>query len=135
MKRILSGLLLCLSPLLMFAEVPKISAADAAKRVAEGKAVLVDVREPTEWVETGVAAPAVLLPKSEFDNGLTGDWPGFLEKVGDREIIAYCRSGKRSGAVTAALEARGHKVANAGAFTDWQQAGLPTRKFGAGDRK
>ena len=39
----------------------KITPADAAKLVAAGKAVLVDVREPAEWAETGVATPAVLL--------------------------------------------------------------------------
>ena len=36
---------------------------EAAKRVADGKAVLIDVREPAEWAETGVAAPAALLPR------------------------------------------------------------------------
>ena len=121
-------LLISLFATLAAAEVAKISPADAAKLVAEGKAVLIDVREPAEWADTGVAAPAVLLPKSEFDEGLKGDWQDFLAKVGDREIIAYCRSGRRSGAVTEALAARGLKVANAGGFKDWQAAGLPTRK-------
>ena len=37
------------------ADVQQISPAEAAKRVATGKAVLVDVREPAEWAETGVA--------------------------------------------------------------------------------
>ena len=45
------------------AEVARIAPAEAAKLVAAGKAVLVDVREPNEWLDTGVAAPAVLLPK------------------------------------------------------------------------
>ncbi len=110
------------------AEVPAISPADAAKLVAEGKAVLIDVREPSEWADTGVAAPAMLLPKSEFDAGQIGDWKDFLAKVGDKQIITYCRSGKRSGAVAEALAAKGHKVANAGGFKGWQDASLPVRK-------
>jgi rhodanese-related sulfurtransferase len=110
------------------ADIPAVTPAEAAKRVAEGKAVLVDVREPSEWAESGVAAPAVLLPKSEFDDGLKGDWQDFLAKVGDKQIILYCRSGRRSGTVAAALAEKGHKVANAGGFQAWQQAGLPTRK-------
>lgn len=110
------------------AEVPTLTPAEAAKRVSEGQAVLIDVREPSEWAETGVAAPAVLLPKSEFDAGLAGDWKDFLAKVGDKQVIAYCRSGRRSGAVAAALAEKGIKVANAGAFQAWQEAGLPTRK-------
>jgi rhodanese-related sulfurtransferase len=89
---------------------------------------LVDVREPVEWAESGVAAPAVLLAKSDFDAGLTGDWQDFLATAGDKQIILYCRSGRRSGLVATALAAKGHKVANAGAFKEWEAAGLPVRK-------
>ena len=127
MKKFLLVLLLAL-PVFLQASVEKISPADAAKLVADGKAVLIDVREPAEWLESGVAAPAVLLPKSEFDAGRLGEWKDFLAKVGDKEIVIYCRSGKRSDVVAAALEKEGHKVANAGGFKDWQAAGLPTRK-------
>ena len=84
-------LLVSALPLIMSAEVAKISSAEAAKLVADGKAVLVDVREPSEWAESGVAAPAVLLPKSEFDAGLTGDWKDFLAKVSptDADLEKY----------------------------------------------
>ena len=108
------------------AEVAAVSPQAAARLVAAGQAVLVDVREPAEWVETGVATPAVLLPKSDFD----GDqklWKEFLGQVGAKQIILYCRSGKRAGAVGAALAAQGHDVANAGGFKDWESAGLPIR--------
>ncbi len=125
MKPLLLALAL-ISPLCA-AEVATLSPTEAAKLVADGKAVLVDVREPSEWAESGVAAPAALLPKSEFDAGLIGEWKEFLAKVGDKQIITYCRSGRRSGAVAAALAEKGHKVANAGGFKDWQAAGLPTR--------
>ncbi|MBI2813780.1 MAG: rhodanese-like domain-containing protein [Opitutae bacterium] len=107
-------------------EVARITPSEAAKRVAAGQAVLVDVREPGEWAETGVAAPAVLLAKSDFD-GAQKDWKPFLEKNAGPEIILYCRSGNRSGKVAAALAAQGRRVANAGGFKDWQAAGLPTR--------
>jgi rhodanese-related sulfurtransferase len=109
------------------AEVQKISPAEAAKKVASGEAVLVDVREPAEWAESGVAAPAELLPMSDFD----GDqklWKPFLEKNAGKELILYCRSGNRSGKVAAKLESKGHKVENSGAFKDWAAAGLPVRK-------
>ena len=129
MKTLLKTVALFL-PSLLLAEVAQITPAEAAKLVADGKAVLVDVREPSEWAETGVAAPAVLLPKSEFDAGLIGEWKDFLAKVGDKQIITYCRSGRRSGVVAAALAEKGHKVANAGGFKDWQAAGLPTHRVG-----
>jgi len=109
------------------AEVATLTPKAAAQLVAEGKAVLVDVREPAECAESGVAAPAVLLPKSDFD-GAQKQWKEFLGQTGDKEIILYCRSGKRAGVVGAALAAQGHKVANAGGFKDWESAGLPVRK-------
>ena len=112
------------------AEAPKIDPAAAAKLVAEGKAVLVDCREPAEWAETGVVASATLLAKSDFD-GAQKDWKPFLEKNVGKEIIVYCRSGGRSGAVAAALAAKGMKTANAGGFKAWADAGQPTRKVEA----
>lgn len=108
------------------AEVATITAPEAARLVAAGKAILVDVREPAEWAETGVAAPAVLLPKSDFD-GAQKQWKGFLAKVGEKQIILYCRSGRRSGVVGQALAGQGRAVANAGGLNDWLAAGLPTR--------
>ena len=106
---------------------PIITPAEAARRVADGKAVLIDVREPKEWAETGVAAPATLLALSD----LTGDrkqWKPFLEKVGDKELILYCRTGNRSGRAAKLLAEEGYRTTNAGGFSDWQAAGLPTRK-------
>lgn len=129
--RLLFFAMLSLFSTLFGADVASITPAEAARLVADGKAVLVDVREPSEWAESGVAAPAALLAKSEFDAGLIGEWKDFLAQTGDKQIITYCRSGKRSGAVAAALAAKGHKVANAGAFKDWQAAGLPTRTAGS----
>jgi rhodanese-related sulfurtransferase len=112
------------------AEVPKVAPAEAAKLVANGKAILVDVREPNEWAETGVAQPAVLLPKSDFD-GEQKQWKEFLSKVGSKQVIVYCRTGRRSGAVAGALAEKGVNVANAGGLKDWTDAGLPTRKVEA----
>jgi rhodanese-related sulfurtransferase len=109
------------------AEVPKIEPAAAAKLVAEGKAVLVDCREPAEWADTGVVEGAALLAKSDFDGAQT-DWKAFLEKNAGKEIIIYCRSGGRAGTVAAALAEKGVKTANAGGFKAWAAAGQPTRK-------
>lgn len=123
----LIAILLASVVLTMAADVTKIEPAAAAKLVTEGKAVLVDVREPAEWAETGVAAPALLLAKSDFDGPQTM-WKPFLEKNAGKEIILYCRSGNRSGIVAKALAEKGYKVSNAGAFKTWAEAGLPVRK-------
>jgi rhodanese-related sulfurtransferase len=108
------------------AGVPAVSPEEAARLVSEGKALLVDVREPSEWAESGVAAPAALLSKSDFE-GAKKAWTPFLESVGDKQVIVYCRSGRRSEAVAAALAKEGFNVANAGGFPAWKDAGLPTR--------
>lgn len=111
------------------ADIAKLSPTDAAALVREGKAVLIDVREPAEWKETGVAEPAVLLEKSDFD-GAKAAWTPFLAKADkSKTLIVYCRSGKRSAAVAEALAAQGFKVANAGGMKDWTDAGLPVRKI------
>lgn len=108
------------------ADVPAVSPQEAARLVSDGKALLVDVREPAEWAASGVAAPALLLAKSDFD-GAKKLWAPFLESVGDRKVIVYCRSGRRSGVVAAALSKSGFDVANAGGFSAWQSADLPVR--------
>lgn len=122
--------LLGTAALAVAAEVQKIAPADAAKLVADGKAILVDVREPAEWAATGVAAPAVLLAKSDFD-GAQREWKPFLEKNAGQQIILYCRSGHRAGVIGAALAEKGVKVANAGGLKEWTDAGLPVRKVAA----
>jgi len=114
---------------LALADVARIEPAAAAKLITEGKAVLVDVREPAEWAESGVATPAILLAKSDFDAGGV-QWQTFLAGVGDKQIIVYCRTGRRSEAVAGALAKKGFKVLNAGGFDAWQRAELPVRKVG-----
>lgn len=108
------------------AEVPRMSPAEAAAKVAAGEAILVDVREPAEW-QDGVAAPAELLPITDL-RGERKQWKAFLEKAGDKPILLYCRSGGRSGQAAEILAKEGKTVANVGAFKDWEAAGLPTRK-------
>jgi len=106
--------------------VSRVAPPDAAQRVGDRKAVLVDVREPAEWAD-GVAEPATLLPLSDL-TGARRQWKPFLDQVGDREIILYCRSGSRSGRAAALLAAEGFKTANAGSISGWQRAGLPVCK-------
>lgn len=109
-----------------FGEVAKINPTEAAKLVAEGKAFLVDVREPKEWASTGVAAPARLLSKSDFD-GEQKDWKPFLATASNKRIIVYCQSGRRASVVANALATLGYSVSNAGSIDEWKSAGLAVR--------
>lgn len=125
--RFLAALLATTAAFAAETAAPKIPAAEAAKLVASGKAVLVDCREPAEWADTGVAQPAVLLPKSDFDGDQT-QWKKFLAQNQGKQVLVYCRSGGRAGAVATALQKQGVQAANVGGLKDWTAAGLPTRK-------
>ena len=110
---------------------PKIAANEAAKLVESGMAVLVDCREPAEWKD-GVAKPAVLLPKSDFD-AEQKRWKEFLAQNKGKQVILYCRGGGRASAVATALEKQGVKAASVGGLKDWTGAGLPTREVSEKD--
>jgi rhodanese-related sulfurtransferase len=104
-----------------------ISPTEAAQKVEKEVAVLIDVREPNEWAQ-GVAEPAKLLSLSDLQ-GDRKNWKPFLEALEPgTPLLLYCRSGNRSGIAGSILAKEGFTVRNAGGFSDWQRAGLPTRK-------
>lgn len=105
---------------------PRVSATDAHARIQAGTAVLIDVREPGEW-RSGVAAPATLLPMSDF-RGAQKQWSAFLRAQRDKELILYCATGMRSGMLAMTLRKQGYRVANLGGFGAWSGSGLPVRK-------
>lgn len=105
---------------------PTLAPEDAEGRVASGAAVLIDVREPSECA-AGVAAPALLLPLSDL-RGTRALWGPALEAHRGRELILYCASGARSGLAASLLRSEGHRVANAGSYGAWRDAGLPVRQ-------
>jgi rhodanese-related sulfurtransferase len=97
--------------------------AEAANRVAAGKAILIDVREPNEWTG-GVVTGVLLLPLSDL-RGERKLWKPVLEASRDKALIVYCRSGNRSAQAVAILEKENFKATNAGGFADWKSAGQP----------
>lgn len=96
---------------------------DAARRVAAGTAILIDVREPDEW-RGGVVAGALLLPLSDL-RGDRAKWSPILKANRNKELILYCRSGNRSGIAARLLSSEGFRTANAGGFASWKNAGQP----------
>jgi rhodanese-related sulfurtransferase len=103
--------------------VRSVAPQEAAQLVSEGKAVLIDVREPDEW-EDGVAKPALTIALGDIQSS---EAEAQLAKHKDKEIILYCRSGGRSGMAARILAQKGFRTANAGGFRDWERAGLPVR--------
>jgi rhodanese-related sulfurtransferase len=107
--------------------VRRVTPAEAAHLVADGKAVLVDVREADEWADgRRRARRAARIERPHRPAPDVGN--RFLEKNRDKELILYCRSGGRSGRAAQLLAAEGYRTANAGGFNDWARADLPTRR-------
>lgn len=98
---------------------------DAKAWVDEGKAVLIDIREQSE-VTQGMAEPAVWYPKSSIDANLA-NFIGYLGQFNGKEIVLYCRSGRRVSVVVQLLAQKGIKAWNMGGYQDWMDAGLPSR--------
>jgi rhodanese-related sulfurtransferase len=92
--------------------------------MADGRYLLVDVREPNE-VAVDAYPGAVVVPLSTFDPKAVPDPKG-------KHVVFACRSGKRS--VTASLAAQAGGLAYdkhlAGGMLAWKAAGLPTRSGG-----
>ena len=97
---------------------------EVSKGMAEGRYLLVDVREPNE-VAVEAYPGAVVVPLSTFD-------PQAIPDPAGKQVVFACRSGKRS--VTASLAAQGAGLAYdkhmAGGMLAWKAAGLPTKTGG-----
>ena len=105
-------------------QVHDLAPEDVAKGVAEGRYLLVDVREPNEVVVEAYP-DAVVVPLSSFD-------PHDIPDPDGKQVVFACRSGKRS--VTASLAAQAAGLAHdkhlAGGMLAWKAAGLPTKTGG-----
>jgi rhodanese-related sulfurtransferase len=87
-------------------------------------AVVIDVREPSEYVE-GHVPESRNIPMSQLESRVSE-----IEKFKDKPLILVCRSGARSSSACSRLVRMGFtKVNNLdGGVGDWAQAGLPLRK-------
>lgn len=102
---------------------PGIPLGDAKAALQAGTAVLIDLREPSEWT-SGVAKQAALLPFSDL-RGERQQWRTFLEGNADKRLLLYCASGARSGLAAKRLRAEGIDAVNAGSLRDWDKVGWP----------
>jgi rhodanese-related sulfurtransferase len=105
-------------------QVHDLTPEEVSKGVAEGRYLLVDVREPNE-VAVEAYPGAVVVPLSSFDPRAIPDPQG-------KQVVFACRSGKRSTTASLAAQAEGlayHKHL-AGGILAWKAAGLPTRTGG-----
>jgi rhodanese-related sulfurtransferase len=103
------------------AKVHDLTPQQVAQGLAEGRMVLVDVREFDE-IAAEAYPDAIALPLSRFDARQIPDPQG-------KQVVFACRSGKRSVTASLAAQAAGLNYDShlAGGIIDWKAAGLPTK--------
>jgi rhodanese-related sulfurtransferase len=97
---------------------------EVSKGIAEGRYLLVDVREPNE-VAAEAYPDGVVVPLSSFD-------PSDIPDPHGKQVVFACRSGKRSVTASLAAQAAGlpYDKHLAGGMLGWKAAGLPTKSGG-----
>ena len=112
-------------------EVRLISPADAHAKRQSGAAKLVDVREPFEWADGGVAEGADLIAMR--DPQIAAKFDALMGGDKNAPIALICRTGVRSGIVAKALARAGYTnvySVNGGMIGSstgpgWKRTGLP----------
>ena len=105
-------------------QVHDLTPEDVSSGIAEGRYLLVDVREPNE-VAVEAYPDGVVVPLQTFDPAAIPDPEG-------KQVVFACRSGKRSVTASLAAQAAGLSYDKhlAGGIIGWKAAGLPTRTGG-----
>jgi rhodanese-related sulfurtransferase len=105
-------------------QVHDLTPEDVAKGMAEGRYLLVDVREPNE-VAVEAYPGGVVVPLSTFD-------PKAIPEPAGKQVVFACRSGKRSVTASLAAQAAGlpYDKHLAGGILGWKAAGLQTKAGG-----
>lgn len=99
-----------------------IAVRDLKARLDKGDVTVLDVRQPSEWMD-GHIAGATLITGAELP-ARSGEIPT------DRPAAVVCGSGYRSAVMSSLLRARGHeRVLNViGGMSAWNNAGLPLER-------
>jgi rhodanese-related sulfurtransferase len=104
--------------------VPKVSAGEARALMAQGNAVIVDVRDSAE-LAGGKVKGAKHIPRGSLEfraDAATSYHDPVLSP--DKTVIVYCAAGSRAALAGKVLKEMGYKdVRNLGGFADWVAAG------------
>jgi rhodanese-related sulfurtransferase len=112
-----------------------ISAPKALEKIQSGELVLIDIRSPAEWKESGIAEPAI--PISMHEAGFLEGLEKVRAENPGKQIALICATGGRSAHIQSELEKR-----NLGSVIDlsegmfgngrgagWLKRGLPIKQF------
>ena len=103
--------------------IDSISPVEASVMTSEQKAVIIDVREDSEWNEQHIPG-AIHIPLAQLNDRLLE-----LEQYKQRPVITQCKAGGRSAKAFDVLKLAGFsKVYNMdGGIMAWEKAGLQTQ--------
>ena len=112
------------------AAVPRITPAQARDIIAQGNALIVDVRDALEVEKSGKIAGAVNVSRGLLEFFADPDSPSHNKSFAkDKNVIVYCASGGRSALSGKLLKDMGYeRVYNLGGFKDWADAGGEVEK-------
>ncbi|NMM37412.1 MAG: rhodanese-like domain-containing protein [Glaciimonas sp.] len=102
----------------------KVSLLQATQIINQGKALILDVREPDEF------AAGHLRDAKNISQKILPSKLGEIEKFKSKPVIVVCATGTRSASATARLKKAGFSEAVSldGGMTAWQAQSLPTVK-------
>ena len=105
--------------------ITEISPEDAAAKLQDAAAAIVDVREKDEWDEEHIPN-AIHLSRGTIELEIEGKFP---DK--NAMIVCHCGGGGRSALAAESLQKMGYKNVRsmAGGMKAWKAAGLPTTKL------
>jgi len=104
-------------------ELEEVTVETVAKWLNTGEALLVDVRETSEFEQEHIPG-AMLVPLSVLD-------PDTFPRINIKKLVLHCAIGKRSAAAAKMLIKAGHTppINMAGGIKAWREAGLETEIF------
>jgi len=112
------------------AAVPRITPAQARTMIAQGNALVVDVRDAAEVQQSGKIAGAVHVSRGLLEFRADPESPTHDKNFAkDKNVIVYCGSGGRAALSGKLLKDFGYqRVFNLGGFKDWAEAGGEVEK-------
>ena len=111
------------------AVVPRIDAAQAQRKVAQG-ALLLDIRDASELEKMGRAAGSHHVPRGMLEFRADPASPFHDPELRpDRPVVLHCASGGRAALAGKLLKDMGYaEVYNLGGFADWKDGGGPVQE-------
>ena len=102
-------------------KVKRLSFAEASEVIATEKNIIIDVREESEVIASGLIKGAINIPKSLFDNNFSKDLiENHIDDIEQTKVLLYCAVGVRSAIVGLTLVKNGYKnILNIGGYSEW----------------